>query len=228
MTQPEFDSTQTRPTFLERECTIYNQLWHWVVESDFWQLEKAFEEWDKLVDENEADFDSRDRQESDLLTLACRTGDFAIVMYLLTERRVKATMPAMQHCIERKSWTIARFLVINGFDIDQPVDDLGISVLGQVLNDPEKVLGLLKIGTDPNMTSDNGICSIASLAASHAPLEVVKILVQAGTDFGRSNVFPRAALSSDPERIPVMVELKSKNRRKLLVNTLIFNRKYQV
>ncbi|KAF5672569.1 ankyrin repeat-containing protein [Fusarium heterosporum] len=103
-----------------------------------------------------------------------------------------------------KSWTIARFLVTNGFDIEHPIDDLGISVLEKVLDDPEKVLGLSKVGANPNMTKDNGTCSIATLTASYAPRGVVKILVRAGTDFGRRNVFPRAALFSDTERIPVM------------------------
>ncbi|KAM0344541.1 hypothetical protein ACHAPU_007521 [Fusarium lateritium] len=200
----EHDSTQPLPTFSDREWAIYLQLWHWVDESDFWKLEKVFQEWDLLDNEEDADPDSRDRYEADLLARACWTGDFAIVMYLLTERRADATISAMEHCIERKSWTIARFLVINRFDIDQPVGDTGISVLGGVLDDRDKVLGLLKIGADPNMTRANGTCSIATLAAAHASLEVVKILNEAGTDFGRSNVFPRAVLSNDPERIQVM------------------------
>ncbi|KAF2265449.1 ankyrin [Lojkania enalia] len=91
-------------------------------------------------------------------------------------------------------------LLAHGWDINS----LGISdmpVLRHHVCDPKLLKYLLDCGANPNYTSTNTGLAILDIAAAHAPLANVKLMIEKGADVSKSSALQSAA-GAFPDPVP--------------------------
>ncbi|KAM5343569.1 hypothetical protein ACJ41O_012106 [Fusarium nematophilum] len=143
-----------------------------------------------------------------VLSAAAAGGHVKVVEYLLDERGLEVSPPAIRGATLRKRSEVLRLFMDRGWDINAPIAGGNTcSVLSEFIWREEHVRWLLQHGADPYMVSAGGNNDIPSKAGRYAPVNVFRALREFGVNFARTNALHAAAGSHVRGRIEVMTYL---------------------
>ncbi|KAI1733382.1 ankyrin repeat-containing domain protein [Xylaria scruposa] len=122
--------------------------------------------------------------DTDALRWACANGDVDVVRFLL-QKGLPISPLAVSYTVSNlrksKDTAVLELLLDSGWDINEPIAETRPPLLCAVVDIPELVHWCLSRGADPGLSSPSGL-SIIEHAASVAPLDVIKVLIEWARD----------------------------------------------